>query len=95
VLTKFDTIDDKVGSAISMTYISGQPIGKASTINNSQKFAFFRGFFSLKDTGTVPSYSGYLSSGQCCWSDVDPFFVEFSYGVRTGLETMYSASFLL
>jgi signal recognition particle GTPase len=27
VLTKFDTIDDKVGSAISMTYISGQPIG--------------------------------------------------------------------
>merc|ERR1712183_945010 len=26
VLTKFDTIDDKVGSAISMTYISGQPI---------------------------------------------------------------------
>lgn len=26
VLTKFDTIDDKVGSSISMTYISGQPI---------------------------------------------------------------------
>jgi len=26
VLTKFDTIDEKVGSAISMTYISGQPI---------------------------------------------------------------------
>merc|ERR1711962_1368187 len=26
VLTKFDTIDDKVGSRISMTYISGQPI---------------------------------------------------------------------
>jgi len=26
VLTKFDTIDDQVGSAISMTYISGQPI---------------------------------------------------------------------
>jgi len=26
VLTKFDTIDDKVGSAISMTYITGQPI---------------------------------------------------------------------
>ena len=26
VLTKFDTIDDKVGSAISMTYTSGQPI---------------------------------------------------------------------
>merc|ERR1740131_516062 len=26
VLTKFDTIDDKVGSAISMTYIPGQPI---------------------------------------------------------------------
>jgi len=26
VLTKCDTIDDKVGSAISMTYISGQPI---------------------------------------------------------------------
>merc|ERR1712043_105371 len=25
VLTKFDTIDDKVGSAISMTYITGQP----------------------------------------------------------------------
>merc|ERR1719222_1475990 len=24
VLTKFDTIDDKVGSAISMTYITGQ-----------------------------------------------------------------------
>merc|ERR1711911_92012 len=26
VLTKFDTIDDKVGSAISMTYQTGQPI---------------------------------------------------------------------
>merc|ERR1712198_789884 len=26
VLTKFDTIDDKVGSAISMTYITGRPI---------------------------------------------------------------------
>ncbi|XP_065323318.1 signal recognition particle receptor subunit alpha homolog isoform X2 [Gordionus sp. m RMFG-2023] len=26
LLTKFDTIDDKVGAAISMTYISGQPI---------------------------------------------------------------------
>ncbi|WKY03914.1 hypothetical protein Q1695_005132 [Nippostrongylus brasiliensis] len=26
VLTKFDTIDDKVGAAVSMTYITGQPI---------------------------------------------------------------------
>lgn len=26
ILTKFDTIDDKVGAAISMTYVSGQPI---------------------------------------------------------------------
>jgi hypothetical protein len=26
VLTKFDTIDDKVGAAISMTYSTGQPI---------------------------------------------------------------------
>jgi signal recognition particle receptor subunit alpha len=26
VLTKFDTIDDKMGAAISMTYITGQPI---------------------------------------------------------------------
>lgn len=26
VLTKFDTIDDKVGAALSMTYLSGQPI---------------------------------------------------------------------
>jgi len=26
VLTKFDTIDDKVGTAISMTYLTGQPI---------------------------------------------------------------------
>eukprot|EP00056_Hartaetosiga_gracilis_P008670 m.124809 g.124809 ORF g.124809 m.124809 type:complete len:622 (+) comp12964_c0_seq4:76-1941(+) len=26
LLTKFDTVDDKVGSAISMTYITGQPI---------------------------------------------------------------------
>ncbi|XP_049874961.1 signal recognition particle receptor subunit alpha [Pectinophora gossypiella] len=26
VLTKFDTIDDKVGAAISMTYLTGQPI---------------------------------------------------------------------
>ncbi|VDK44222.1 unnamed protein product [Gongylonema pulchrum] len=26
VLTKFDTIDDKVGAAISMAYITGQPI---------------------------------------------------------------------
>jgi signal recognition particle receptor subunit alpha len=26
ILTKFDTIDDKVGAALSMTYITGQPI---------------------------------------------------------------------
>ncbi|PIO67934.1 SRP54-type protein, GTPase domain protein [Teladorsagia circumcincta] len=26
VLTKFDTIDDKVGAAVSMAYITGQPI---------------------------------------------------------------------
>ena len=26
VLTKFDTIDDKVGAAISMSYTAGQPI---------------------------------------------------------------------
>lgn len=26
VLSKFDTVDDKVGAAISMTYITGQPI---------------------------------------------------------------------
>jgi signal recognition particle receptor subunit alpha len=26
VLTKFDTIDDKVGAALSMTYTTGQPI---------------------------------------------------------------------
>jgi len=26
LLTKFDTIDDKVGAAISMTYTTGQPI---------------------------------------------------------------------
>ncbi|VDN50549.1 unnamed protein product [Dracunculus medinensis] len=26
ILTKFDTIDDKVGAAVSMTYITGQPI---------------------------------------------------------------------
>lgn len=26
ILTKFDTIDDKVGAAISMTYITGKPI---------------------------------------------------------------------
>lgn len=26
ILTKFDTIDDKVGAAISMTYTTGKPI---------------------------------------------------------------------
>ena len=26
ILTKFDTIDDKVGAAISMTYVTGKPI---------------------------------------------------------------------
>ncbi|KAK4698599.1 hypothetical protein P7C70_g7673, partial [Phenoliferia sp. Uapishka_3] len=26
ILTKFDTIDDKVGAALSMTYVTGQPI---------------------------------------------------------------------
>ena len=25
-MTKFDTIDDQVGAAVSMTYITGQPI---------------------------------------------------------------------
>lgn len=37
VLTKFDTIDDKVGAAISMTYITGQPIvfvGTGQTYND-------------------------------------------------------------
>lgn len=36
VLTKFDTIDDKVGAAISMTYITGQPI---VFIGNGQTYA--------------------------------------------------------
>jgi len=26
ILTKFDTVDDKVGTAISMTYLTGKPI---------------------------------------------------------------------
>jgi signal recognition particle receptor subunit alpha len=26
VLSKFDTVDDKVGAALSMTYVTGQPI---------------------------------------------------------------------
>uniref|UniRef100_A0A3B4ZGF9 SRP receptor subunit alpha n=1 Tax=Stegastes partitus TaxID=144197 RepID=A0A3B4ZGF9_9TELE len=37
VLTKFDTIDDKMGAAISMTYITGQPIvfvGTGQTYND-------------------------------------------------------------
>ncbi|MCJ8744979.1 hypothetical protein PDJAM_G00125010 [Pangasius djambal] len=37
VLTKFDTIDDKVGAAISMTYITSQPIvfvGTGQTYND-------------------------------------------------------------
>ncbi|KAI6212516.1 Signal recognition particle receptor subunit alpha-like protein [Aphelenchoides besseyi] len=37
VLTKFDTIDDKVGAAVSMTYITGQPIvfvGTGQTYND-------------------------------------------------------------
>uniref|UniRef100_A0A8C9VBS6 SRP receptor subunit alpha n=1 Tax=Scleropages formosus TaxID=113540 RepID=A0A8C9VBS6_SCLFO len=37
ILTKFDTIDDKVGAAISMTYITGQPIvfvGTGQTYND-------------------------------------------------------------
>merc|ERR1739841_93602 len=33
VLTKFDTIDDKVGSSISMTYISGQPYTDLKSLN--------------------------------------------------------------
>ena len=39
VLTKFDTVDDKVGAAISMTYITGQPIvfvGTGQTYANLQ-----------------------------------------------------------
>jgi signal recognition particle receptor subunit alpha len=36
VLTKFDTIDDKVGAAISMTYTTGQPIVFVGT---GQKYA--------------------------------------------------------
>jgi signal recognition particle receptor subunit alpha len=26
MLTKFDTIDDKVGAAVSMVYVTGQPV---------------------------------------------------------------------
>jgi len=40
VLTKFDTIDDKVGAAISMTYTTGQPImfvGCGQTYNDLKK----------------------------------------------------------
>ncbi|UYV65280.1 SRPR [Cordylochernes scorpioides] len=40
VLTKFDTIDDKVGAAISMTYITGQPIifiGTGQTYSDLKK----------------------------------------------------------
>uniref|UniRef100_A0A0X3Q3N9 SRP54-type proteins GTP-binding domain-containing protein n=1 Tax=Schistocephalus solidus TaxID=70667 RepID=A0A0X3Q3N9_SCHSO len=41
VLTKFDTIDDKVGAAISMAYISGQPIVFVGT---GQTYADLRQF---------------------------------------------------
>ena len=34
LLTKFDTVDDKVGAAISMTYVSGQPIMFVGTGQN-------------------------------------------------------------
>jgi signal recognition particle receptor subunit alpha len=26
ILTKFDTVDDKVGAALSMTYVTGKPV---------------------------------------------------------------------
>ncbi len=40
VLTKFDTIDDKVGASISMTYTTGQPIvfvGTGQSYNDLKK----------------------------------------------------------
>lgn len=40
VLSKFDTVDDKVGAAISMTYITGQPIvfvGTGQTYSDLKK----------------------------------------------------------
>jgi signal recognition particle receptor subunit alpha len=40
VLTKFDTIDDKVGAALSMSYQTGQPImfvGTGQKYNNLKK----------------------------------------------------------
>merc|ERR1719189_2702302 len=43
VLTKFDTIDDKVGSAISMTYISGQPIVFVGLHNRASTLCFSSG----------------------------------------------------
>jgi signal recognition particle receptor subunit alpha len=35
VLTKFDTIDDKVGAALSMSYKSGQPV---TFVGTGQKY---------------------------------------------------------
>jgi signal recognition particle receptor subunit alpha len=44
ILTKFDTIDDKVGAALSMTYITGKPIlfvGTGQTYTGTQIVLYF------------------------------------------------------
>lgn len=43
ILTKFDTIDDKVGAALTMTYITGQPIyfvGCGQTYRKSRELKY-------------------------------------------------------
>ena len=43
ILTKFDTIDDKVGAAISMAHKSGQPIFFVGTGQKYTKSLFLHG----------------------------------------------------
>ncbi len=64
VLTKFDTIDDKVGAAISMTYISGQPI---LFVGTGQTYVLFHYTFCLHYifcfVGTGQTYVGGRGGG--------------------------------
>ena len=67
VLTKFDTIDDKVGSAISMTYISGQPIVFVGTGQTYTDLKSLNSKVSKDNLSLTSSIIIFL--GRCCCID--------------------------
>ena len=69
VLTKFDTIDDKVGSAISMTYISGQPIVFVGTGQTYTDLKSLNSKVNQKNRNNFNIVNIFFFAGCCCCTD--------------------------